>query len=453
MATGRRTSKHITRELLLALAIALGIRLVLLALVAYRFDIGDASWYGRVARNIAEHHVFSDADAPPFEPVLYRPPLYPGFLAGMRLVFGDTMVPVQLLQAVLGTLAVGFMATTAKAVNENLGRIALWVLALSPFDAVFEGARLTEGLVIFFLSAAMCVPLVMRSWWRWPLTGVLLGLTALTRDVHMLLIPATAVVAALFFLRGQPLMKRAAVAATIVVCGALTIAPWTVRNIRTMHQTVPISRSTFARALWYGTWTLDAKNTEADALGLPRVVPEYAFKLPDERELFDRWNTSKDVVERDRVFLGMFKRRLEADPAGVGLTWIRRAPRIWVGTTRFDIFSFRPSALDRGKPLYLVMKVGLFGLNVAGVLLGMSGILIAAWKRRWKMAWFALPVLYTIAVLFPLDAVETRYSQPVYACLLVMAAFTLRYVRVAWKRRNGRTSRPQDDVAAQVASR
>ncbi len=41
--------------------------------------------------------------------------------------------------------------------------IALWVLALSPFDAVYADARLTEGLVIFWLSAAMCVPLVVRA--------------------------------------------------------------------------------------------------------------------------------------------------------------------------------------------------------------------------------------------------------------------------------------------------
>jgi hypothetical protein len=202
-----------------------------------------------------------------------------------------------------------------------------------------------------------------------------------------------------------------------------------------MHQTVPISRSAFARPPWYGTWVCDASATEADALGLERTPPDYAFALPDGRELLEKWNTSKDEVARDKVFLGIFKRRMAAEPVGVGVAWLRRSPRIWVGTTRFDIFNFRPPALAPGRPLYYLLKVGLFGLNVVSVALGMGGSPLAAWKRRWEMPWFAFAVVYTIGVLFPLDVVEPRYSQAVYACLLVMAAFMLRRLPVAWRRR------------------
>ena len=63
-----------------------------------------------------------------------------------------------------------------------------------------------------------------------------------------------------------------------------------------MHQTVPIARKTVARPLGYGTWVRDASATEADALGLEIAPPDYAFALPDERELFEKWNTSKDEV-------------------------------------------------------------------------------------------------------------------------------------------------------------
>ncbi len=203
---------------------------------------------------------------------------------------------------------------------------------------------------------------------------MLLGLTALTRDVHTLLIPATAVLVALLFLRGESFRNRVATASVIVACAVLPIAPWTARNIVVVHQTVPISRRTFARALWYGTWVRDASATEADEQGLERTTPDYAFVLPDERELLEKWNTSKDEVARDKVFLGMFKRRIAADPVGVGIAWLRRSSRIWVGTTRFDIFTFRPSALAPGRPLYYLLKVGLFGLNVVAVTLGMGGI-------------------------------------------------------------------------------
>jgi 4-amino-4-deoxy-L-arabinose transferase-like glycosyltransferase len=98
---------------------------------------GDSSWCGNVAKNLAENHAFSNVTEPPFAPMIYRPPLYPSFVAAIRLVAGDSVLPLQLIQCLLGTAAVGLMATSAACISKKLGRIALWVLALSPFDAVY----------------------------------------------------------------------------------------------------------------------------------------------------------------------------------------------------------------------------------------------------------------------------------------------------------------------------
>jgi hypothetical protein len=239
----------------------------------------------------------------------------------------------------------------------------------------------------------------------------------------------------------------------VTIGGVATITPWTLRNYSVVHQLVPISRSSFAHSMYIGTWVRNTSHLAPNGdLGEPEDFPSYAWKLPGEREQYTKWSWRKpnDEAERDRVYLQMFKRRLAADPVGVVLAYVRRAPYIWVGTTRFDLFAFRPSAMARGTVLYLAAKVGLFALNVAGVVTGMLGIVIALWKRKWRLLWFGLPVLYTAAILAPLGVIEPRYTQPVYGCLLVMACLSARYADVAW-RRFRRSSRVRRRVASTAA--
>ena len=416
----------------------------MLALIAYSTTKGDPRWYDLVANNILNHGVVSDDTAPPFVPTLYRPPLYMAFMALVRLVAGQSVLVLQLVQCLIGVTGVAILASAVATFSKRHGRWALWALALTPFDAVYCGAMLSETLVTFFLISGISAPLLLRGWWRWPLSGVLLGLAALTRDVYMLMIPCFAVTASLVALRGQPITRRLVVVAAVTLGGVMTIAPWTARNYSVAHAIVPISRSSFAHSLYLGTWVRDLSHMAPGAeVGEPADFPAFAWKLPGEYELYEKWSWHKpnDPAERDRVYMGMFKRRVAADPGGVALAWIRRSTIVWMNTSRFDLFPFRPALLARGAPLYYVAKVLLFGINVAGVILGMAGVVLCIWKRERRLLWFALPVLYTLAVLTPLGVVEPRYTQPIYSFLLVMACLTARHAVVLWRRRARRSLR------------
>lgn len=431
------------RELGVAMACAMALRLVMLALVAYSTTDGDMVWYRWTADNILDHGVFSDATTPPYTPTIFRPPLYSALIALVWLVMGRSFFALQLVQCALGVVAVALLGSAVGTLSKRNGRWALWALALSPFDAVYGGAMLSEALVTFFLVAGISAPFLLRGRSRWAASGVLVGLAALTRDVYMLLIPVLALLAVVVIVR-QPLKTRLVLGLLVALGGAVTIAPWTVRNVVVVHQVVPISRSSFAHSLYLGTWVRNTSHLVAGGdLGEPEDFPAYAWKLPGERELYTRWSWRKpnDEVARDRVYMQMFRSRLAGDPLGVALAYVRRAPYVWVGTTRFDLFAFRPSAMARGKPLYFAAKVTLFGLNIVGVLAGMFGIGICLWKHNWRLFWFGIPVVYTIGILAPLGVIEPRYTQPVYSCLLVMACLTARYASVAWRRARRRSRR------------
>ena len=412
-------------------------RMLMLALVAYNTSGGDMPWYSNAADNILEHGTFSDVMTAPYPPTVFRPPLYPALIALVRAALGRSVLVLQLVQCLLGTAGVAILGSAVGTVSKRHGRLALWALALSPFDAVYGGAMLSEALVSFFLVAGISAPVLGRGWSRWVLSGVLLGFAALTRDVYMLLIPGLALAASVLLVVDKSWKHRAAVGLLVLAGGVASIAPWTARNYVVLQQFVPISRSSFAHSLYIGTWVRGTSHLAPNGdLGEPEDFPSYAWKLHGEREEYTRWSWRKpnNEVDRDRVYIQMFKRRVGADPAGVALAYLRRAPYVWVGTTRFDLFDFRPKLLSRGTKAYLAAKLALFGLNVAGVAAGIIGVALALWKRKWRLLWFGLPVPYTIAILAPLGVIEPRYTQPVYASLLVMACLTMRYVDVGWRR-------------------
>jgi hypothetical protein len=121
----------------------------------------------------------------------------------------------------------------------------------------------------------------------------------------------------------------------------------------------------------------------------------------------------------------MFKDRFASEPAHVLYVWFRRAPANWIGSSRFDLGSFRPAFLARGRPLFIVVKGSLYMLNLAMCGLGWLGLLLVILKRDWKLVWFGLPLLYTAAVFLPLDCMEPRYTQPILPCVVLLACYVL----------------------------
>lgn len=184
----------------------------------------------------------------------YRPPVYPYFLGGIYTLTGcdSEQHPTSLsawpryIGGVLGAIAVALIAWLgARWWGRRAGLWAGLVAAIFG-PAVVVGSELLSEQTFTTLTLAAIVAAVLardstgRRRWLWiAAAGVTVGLAALTRANGALLIPvlAAAVVS------GRPLWSRRALLPPLVLALAavLTIAPWTLRNLRDVHQFIPVS--------------------------------------------------------------------------------------------------------------------------------------------------------------------------------------------------------------------
>jgi len=117
----------------------------------------------------------------------YRPPLYPFFLAAIYSLFGHSYEIVRNIQAILSSFCVLLVYNIALKINgKRTAQIAACMMSVYPLFLVFVNALLTESIYTFFLLffTTLLIRIPDRPDWRIALAcGVILGLTALTREI------------------------------------------------------------------------------------------------------------------------------------------------------------------------------------------------------------------------------------------------------------------------------
>jgi 4-amino-4-deoxy-L-arabinose transferase-like glycosyltransferase len=413
------------RTLALAFAVGLLLRLVALGFVAHHLQDGDGASYDRMGLNLAQHGVVSVDLGPPLRPTMERAPMLPFVAAAIYRVAGHHYLPIQIFAALATTAACLLLALAMARIAPAAARWALWLLVLSPFDIGFSGAMLAEPLCTSFLALAFAAPLL---WPRrgWAICGAALGGAALSRDIYLGLVPF---VALLVIVAQRRQWRRGLARAALVVVGALiVVAPWSARNWRASGQLVPVSKGLMWINVWIGTWE---RNGDWEAVTLAARLPPESYHDEAERAAIAEAVTMSDPVERDARFHALALHNLRARPLAIFARWCVRWPRMWIGT-RFDLFSFRPSWMARGRPLWIAFKLAMLALDVAALLLALAG-LVLAWRHTRALLWFALPLAYQQLAYFPFHNVETRFTQPVFPFVLLFAALAL--VRIqSWAR-------------------
>ena len=166
-----------------------------------------------------------------FAPILKRPPLYPAFIGGVVVLFGEELRVLMLVQHLLGVVTALFAFGIGQLVfGRAAGLLAGLLTALSGSLIVTEHYLMSETLFGALLAATL---LVFLAGIRRPgivpfaLAGVLLGLAALTRPIAQL----AALLLPLSLLVLLPRRRTALTyGAVLLGCFAVTILPWMVRN-------------------------------------------------------------------------------------------------------------------------------------------------------------------------------------------------------------------------------
>ncbi|MFZ4517588.1 MAG: hypothetical protein ACOYOP_04330 [Microthrixaceae bacterium] len=232
------------RDVLVVAAVAVGVRLVVAALLARApGGLSDPALYRGFARGIADGRGYVSLLG---RPTSYYPPGYPMFLGALQFgvdrigLRGSLPAAAAVVQAFLGgvgaaavTVAGGRLAAVARLrpSPRSVGVACGLVLALWPNLVAYSAVLLSETLFVALFSVALAAVLVADRdvRWGWPLVvaAAAFGAATLVRPQVLLCLPAVALAWALARVPWRSVLLGAAVLAA----GAVAfVVPWMVRN-------------------------------------------------------------------------------------------------------------------------------------------------------------------------------------------------------------------------------
>jgi 4-amino-4-deoxy-L-arabinose transferase-like glycosyltransferase len=356
----------------------------------------------------------------------YRPPAYPLFLGAVYASVGREAPEIaRLVQALLGTIAVGLIGLIAARIwGRRVGMLALGIAALAPPLVILSTALVSEALFVPLTLGAVLAALEARRSsrpLRWALlTGVLVGVAELTRTNALLLLPPLAI--ALW--TAQPSRgRRAAMRVSAMLAAAvLTVVPWTVRNLLTVHAFVPVStevgytlagtynQASRADQHWPAVW----KEAEHGA------SPEYATIVFNAST--QRWNERR-LGDR---FLAAALADIRRDPAYVPKVAMWNTIRMFhLGELDFAVKNLRDTDIPRIPAL-----LAIYGFYPLGIL-ALAGI-GTGWARR-APGWMWLLPICLGSTIFVTGFI--RFRSPIDPFLVMLAALP---IAVALERRERR---------------
>jgi 4-amino-4-deoxy-L-arabinose transferase-like glycosyltransferase len=210
-----------TRWLLVVALCAIVVRVVYVVVVLRHYrPVSDALHYHSLAAAIGDGrgmvHRF------PFgfpHATAFRPPLYPLLLGGVYAVTGTKLGAAQALNIALGSGVVVLASLLAwRMAGERAGVVTGLLAALYPALVFNDGLPLSEPLGLLLLAATILLLLDRRAAWA----GVTSGLLLLTRPSAQFFVLVLSM-----WVMWRLGWKRAAY---FLVCAALAVAPWLIRN-------------------------------------------------------------------------------------------------------------------------------------------------------------------------------------------------------------------------------
>jgi hypothetical protein len=475
----RESVTALCAHVFLAILVALGLRL--LFVLRFPGSADDSGMYIQLARNWADHHVYGIWLNGHLVPTDLRTPGYPAYLAGVAMLFGRSKQAILLSQALLDVITCFWTAALAAALAPTGARrrvwiIALWLAATCPFVANYSAVVLTEVLVTFLATAALCCfALGLRQEFgqlnlrdeqnqatpfAFALLGAFLtGLATLVRPEMPLLLGVAIVIYALRGYSALGARKTIGLAAAMAGAFLLLLLPWAARNLVTLgkvqfiaprYSNLPGEYAPVGYYAWTATWLeryrdvyLSVWKIEEERVNI-EDLPSTAFDSPGEKariaDLFCEYNDSPNLdisPEMDRKFAEIARERTRRHPLR---TYVRvpfeRALTIWF-TPRTELMNidgkFWPLREQWEDSPANVLVTGSFAvLGYAYIALAAGGVWLA-WRAGWGsgpplrpnfwgMALLLVYFLVRTAFLTTVEAPESRYVVSCYPGVLALIA-------------------------------
>jgi Flp pilus assembly protein TadD len=374
----------------------------------------------------------------------FRAPLYYYLLAGLYKLVGPNIVIARLAGAVLGAATCVLIALLGTTLAGRRGGIIAGLLAAGywPF-VVFDTQLLTVGLELF-LNILLLVLLLhaarVRSRLAFFVSGIVLGLAALTRPNMLVLVPAIALwlwligkqrgIGRLGPARGPAAKEAAAPASSrwpalvsLLLGAAITILPVTVRN-----------------RIVGGEWVLIASNGGVNFyIGNNPHSDGAAAIVPGTRADWDGGYVDTHAIPERELGRTLQEGEVSDYWYGRAWAWMRSDPAGWLRLLWLKLrLSLSPVELYNNQPTYFFARLSPLsavywvGFPVVACL-GVAGLILL--RGEWRM--WTLPLLYGVTFLGTIVAFFTcdRYRLPLVPVLILLAATGLSRLPTAWRER------------------
>jgi tetratricopeptide (TPR) repeat protein len=397
---------------LLVFLLALGVRLVYLRQAAdvpfSSHPIVDGARYWTWAERIAAGDWLGEG-------VFYQAPLYPYFLAVVRVLFAPKLVAVYVLQAVLSAFGCALLALAGRRLfSPAVGAVGGLMAACYAPTIFYDGVLQKEALAVFLMSALCWLIAVAMVGGRPRIAaamGVVLGLLALLRE-NLLPFAPLLLVWLWVQARGAPARARWSALFGFTAGMAIVLLPVGVRNL-VVGGELALTTSQMGTNFYIGN------NPDADgsyvALRPGRGAPEFeqadAISLAEQR--LGRRLTPR---ETSRYWMGESFRFIRSEPGKWLRLMMRKTLLFWNANEISDAedlyFYQRWSWLLRG--FAAVWSFGaLFPLAAAGACL--------VWPRRREL-WLLYAMVLATSVSVIAFYVFGRYRLPIVPLLILFAA-------------------------------
>jgi len=388
-----------TGDLVRTALVALGLRLVVVAVAWNRFSpADDGVFYDVLARRLATGAGYTwlwpDGVV---TPVAHYPVGYPAMLAVAYRALGEHPSAALLMHALVGAVgAVAVHAVASYGFSRRAACFAGMAVAFHPALLSYTPAVMTEGVCSALVAAPFACALFARECGARRaglrlvasvIAGVLLGGACLVRPQVLLLAPFVAALST-----GTPLEARRLIApAFVLVAAACVLVPWTLRNYGAFGRPVLVSANS--------GWNL-LIGTDADGNGGWR-----ALEAPAEcREVWGE-------ADKDACFGRVARRRILKSPGA----WLSLVPSKLAVT--FDLGGSGPSYRSRARP-DLVPRTFVLALGGFETLVERATVLVtllvlafeAGGRRRTRVAIGAVSILFLLV----------RHAWPAYAGLAAL---------------------------------
>jgi 4-amino-4-deoxy-L-arabinose transferase-like glycosyltransferase len=358
---------------------------------------GDALHYNGVAIGLIEGKGYEGGVGS------FNPPGLPFFLAVIYYVFGYNPQIACVFQAIISSLTCVIIYYIGKTVlNKKIGILSALITAFYPIFIIYSSFLMIETLFIFLLCLSIFYLLKVHEQptaKNLLISGILLGLTTLTRNVIIIFTPFILI----WMLWSSKERKKIFLRfAAVFVIMMVVVSPWTIRNYKVHHEFVLVSPNDGVN-LWMGN--------NPDANGKP---PDYPNNI--------KYLNISNQVQRNNICREKAFEFIRKNPSEFLILGAKKFAHFWgfllpfFNCYLYDYFIhpipswlFMVLAPLTVLPYALVLPLAIFGI-----------IFYQKWDKK---ASLLLLLIFYYVILHSVVIASTRYHMPVVPFLIIFAAY------------------------------